>query len=99
MPDEAESPVGKGSPETMNQDNTIKSLIPETILEGIPSRKRVHFASRIVDFFKEANPDLYEQIGGLDTLSEEMRVDCVEKVRAAALAAYNHHRRPKSAGK
>lgn len=83
----------------MNQDNTIKSLIPEAILGDIPSERRAHAASRIVEFFREANPELYEQIGGLDTLSEEMRVDCVEKVRAAALAAYNHHRRPKSAGK
>lgn len=83
----------------MNQDNTIKSLIPKAILEDIPSERRAHVASRIVEFFMEANPELYEQIGGLDTLSEEMMVDCVEKVRAAALAAYNHHRRPKSNGK
>ena len=92
MPDEAESPVGKGSPETMNQDNTIKSLIPETILEGIPSRKRVHFASRIVDFFKEANPDLYETIGGLDSLPDELKDECVVKVKEAALAAHSHYR-------
>ena len=83
----------------MNQENTIKSLIPEAILGDIPSERRAHAASRIVEFFKEANPELYEQIGSLDTLSEEMRVDCVEKVRAAALAAYNHHRRPTSVGK
>ena len=57
----------------MNQDNTIKSLIPETILEGIPSKKRVHFASRIVEFFKDANPDLYETIGGLDSLPDELK--------------------------
>lgn len=82
----------------MNQDNTIKSLIPKAILEDIPSERRAHVASRIVEFFREANPELYEQIGDLATLSEEMMMDCVEKVRAAALAAYNHHRRPRSDG-
>ncbi len=83
----------------MNQDNTIKSLILKAILEDLPSDKRAHVASRIVELFKWANRELYEQIGGFDTLSEEMMVECVEKVRAAALAAYNHHRRPKSNGK
>ena len=76
----------------MNQDNTIKSLIPEAILEGIPSRKKVHFASRIVEFFREANPDLYETIGGLDSLPDELKDECVVKVKEAALAAHNQYR-------
>lgn len=76
----------------MNQDNTIKSLIPEAILEGIPSRKKVHFASRIVEFFREANPDLYETIGGLDSLPDELKDECLVKVKEAALAAHNQYR-------
>lgn len=59
---------------------------------GLPSDRRVQAAARIVDFFKDANPELYKMMGSLDFLSDEMKVDCIEKVKAAALAAYSHHR-------
>lgn len=75
----------------MNADNTIKSLIPQSIIEDIPSEKKAHVAAKIILFFKEQNPDLYEQLAGIDSLPKEMELDIVDKVRAADLAAHNHH--------
>jgi len=75
----------------MNVDNTLKSLIPPSILEGIPSERRVHVADRIIQFFKEQNQTLYDQMARLGELTDEMTADCTEKIRAAALAAHNHY--------
>ena len=75
----------------MNVDNTIKSLIPQSIIDDIPSEKKAHVAAKIVLFFKEQNPDLYEQLAVIDSLPKEMEPGIVEKVRAAALAAHKHH--------
>ena len=75
----------------MNVENTIKSLIPQSIIDDIPSEKKAHVAAKIVMFFKEQNPDLFEQLAALESLPKEMESDIVEKVRAAALAAHNHH--------
>ena len=75
----------------MNAENTIKSLIPYSILEDIPSEKKAHVAAKIVTFFKEQNPDLFEQLAALESLPKEMESDIVEKVRAAALEAHNRH--------
>lgn len=75
----------------MNVDNTIKSLIPSAIIEDIPSEKRVYVATRIVQFFKEQNPELYSQLEAAEDFPKEMEADIVEKIRDAALAAHNHH--------
>ena len=76
---------------SMNAENTIKSLIPQSIIDDIPSEKKAHVAAKIVMFFKEQNPDLYERLDVIDSLPKEMESDIVEKVRAAALVAHNHH--------
>lgn len=75
----------------MNAENTIKSLIPQSIIDDIPSEKKVHVAAKIVMFFKQQNPELFEQLAALESLPKEMESDIVEKVRAAALAAHKHH--------
>lgn len=75
----------------MNVDNTIKSLIPQSIIDDIPSEKKAHVAAKIVMFFKEQNPELYDNLVAMGSLPKEMESDIVEKVRAAALAAHNHH--------
>ena len=75
----------------MNVDNTLKSLIPQNILEGIPSERRAHVADRIIQFFREQNQTLYDQIARLGELTDEMTADCTEKIRAAALSAHNHY--------
>lgn len=62
----------------MNQENTIKCLIPQPIIDNMPSSRREEAAGMIVHFFKEANPDLYEKLGVLDALSDEIKVECVE---------------------
>ena len=76
---------------SMNAENTIKSLIPQSIIDDIPSEKKAHVAAKIVMFFKQQNPDLYEQLAALESLPKEMESDIIEKVRAAALEAHNHH--------
>jgi hypothetical protein len=75
----------------MNQENTIKCLIPQPIIDNMPSSRREEAAGMIVHFFKEANPDLYETLGVLDALSDEIKVECVEKIRTAALVAHRHY--------
>lgn len=75
----------------MNADNTIKSLIPQSIIDDIPSEKKVHVATKIVLFFKEQNPELYEQLAVIDSLPKETELDIVDKVRTAALVAHKHH--------
>ena len=75
----------------MNVENTIKSLIPQSIIDDIPSEKKAHVAAKIVMFFKEQNPELYEQLAVLESLPKEMESDINEKVRTAALEAHNHH--------
>lgn len=75
----------------MNQENTIKCLIPQPIIDNLPSGRREEAARMIVHFFKEANPELYDRIGLLDSLTEDIKVECVEKIRLAALEAHKHH--------
>ena len=74
----------------MNQENTIKCLIPQPIIDNLPSDKREEAAGMIVRFFKEANPELYDKLGALDALTDDIKTDCVEKIRLAALEAHRH---------
>lgn len=72
----------------MNQDNTIKCLIPQPIIDNLPSDRREQVAGIIVHFFKEANPELYDLLGAVDSLTDDIKADCVEKIRNAALEAH-----------
>ena len=76
---------------SMNAENTIKSLIPQSIIDDSPSEKKVHVAAEIVMFFKQQNPELFEQLAALESLPKEMESDIIEKIRVAALEAHNHH--------
>lgn len=75
----------------MNANNTIKSLIPQALIDNIPQEKRAHVAAKIVKFFKEANEELYARLEESDTLSDELAAECVSRIQEAALAAHNHH--------
>ena len=68
----------------MNQENTIKSMIPAGLLRYIPRERREEVAERIVACFREAEPALYEQIGWWDSVPDEMIPALTEKVRRAA---------------
>ena len=75
----------------MNQDNTIKCLIPQSIIDNLPTGRREEAAGMIVHFFKEANSELYDRLGVLDSLPDDIEAECVEKIREAALDAHMHH--------
>ena len=75
----------------MNANNTLKSLIPQQVIENIPQEKRAHVAAKIVKFFKEANEELYAKLEELETLPDELAAECRAKIQEAALAAHNHH--------
>ncbi len=75
----------------MNQDNTIKCLIPQPIIDNLPSGCREQAAGMIVHFFREANPELYDKIGEMDSLTDEVKSECIEKIRYAALEAHKDY--------
>lgn len=75
----------------MNQENTIKCLIPQPIIDNLPSGRREEAAGMIVHFFRKANPDLYDLLATLDSLTDEIKAECVEKIRHAALEAHKHY--------
>lgn len=75
----------------MNQENTIKCLIPQPIIDNLPSGRREEAAGMIVYFFREANPELYDRIGVMDSLTDEVKAECVEKIRLAALEAHKNY--------
>ena len=74
----------------MNQDNTIKCLIPQPIIDNLPSGRREQAAELIVHFFREANPNLYDMLGSLDALTDEIKTECIERIRLAALEAHRY---------
>ena len=75
----------------MNQENTIECLIPQPIIDNLPSGRREEAAGMIVYFFREANPELYDRIGVMDSLTDEVKAECVEKIRLAALEAHKNY--------
>ncbi len=75
----------------MNQENTIKCLIPQSIFDNLPTGWRAEVVGMIVRFFKEANPELYNRLGALDSLTEDITAECVEKIRFAALEAHKFY--------
>ena len=74
----------------MNPENTIKCLIPQPIIENIPSGRREMAAGMIVHYFREANPELFDRLSILDSLTDDVKDKCVEKIRLAALEAHKH---------
>ena len=67
----------------MNQDNTIKCLIPQPIIDNLPSGSREHAAGMIVHFFRKANPELYDKITVM--LPDEKMRRVGQSVAAASL--------------
>lgn len=55
----------------MNQNNTIKSLIPRRLLEFVPYSDRDKWANRIVTLVKEHNPALYAEMGNWHSIPED----------------------------
>jgi len=55
----------------VNQDNTIKSIIPQRLLKLVPASIRDRWADRIVELFKQDNPQLYRDMGQWVSIPEE----------------------------
>ena len=68
----------------MNQKNAIKSLIPQRLLEYVPSSARGEWADRIVSKFKKNNPGLYASIGEWGEIPEEDMATVQKEIVAAA---------------
>ena len=71
--------------------NSIIALIPEDIFTDIPAEKHNHVKAKIAKFFKEANPDLFEQLTAAESVAPELQESVVAKLREAAAAARKHH--------
>ena len=67
----------------MNQKNAIKSMIPQRMLEYIPSPVRDAWADRIVSLFEENNPVLYAEMGEWNSIPNE-KLEAVQKVIISA---------------
>lgn len=68
----------------MNQENTIKSMIPPRVFELIPPSIRDEWASCIVERFKENNRALYSAMGHWVFIPEEEMDDLMNKILCAA---------------
>ena len=68
----------------MNQKNTIKSMIPQRLLELVPSSVRDKWANRIVEKVKAYNPSLYAAIGQWSFIPDEEKETVVSEILTAA---------------
>ena len=68
----------------MNQRNTIKSMIPQRLLELVPSSVRDKWANRIVEKVKAHNPALYAAIGQWSIIPDEEKETVVGEILFAA---------------
>ena len=68
----------------VNQKNTIKSLIPQRLLNLVPSSVRDKWANRIVEKVKDSAPALYDSIGEWSYIPEEKVETLVAEILAAA---------------
>lgn len=68
----------------MNQSNTIKSMIPQRILELVPSQVRDNWADHIVAKVKEHNPILYAAVGQWNFIPDEELNMVVNEIMDAA---------------
>lgn len=80
----------------MNQKNAIKSLIPQRLLEYVPSAVRDKWANDIVERVKKQNPALYAAIGQWTVVPEEEREVVVTEILAAAEEIHNEIKRPQN---
>ena len=72
----------------MNQKNTLKSMIPQRIVELVPSSSRDNWANLIVDRFKESTPALYAAVGQWSFIPEDELNAVVNKILEAAENIY-----------
>ena len=75
----------------MTANKIVKSLIPQAIREGIPSEKQAHVAAKIVKFFRESTPDLYERLEASESLTDELTAECAAAIDEAVRKAREHH--------
>ena len=71
-------------PSIVNQKNTLKSMIPQRLLELVPSAVRDKWANRIVEKVKAHNPALYAAMGQWSFIPEEEKETVVNEILAAA---------------
>ena len=79
------------NPNKMNADKIVKSLIPQVVIEGAPSEKQAHVAAKIVKFFRESAPDLYERLEASESLTDELTAECAAAIDEAVRKAREHH--------
>ena len=53
--------------------DTIKGLIPQAILKGVPQDKRAHVSTKIVKFVKDLNLELSERVERSESLDGELK--------------------------
>jgi len=68
----------------VNQKNTIKSMIPQRLLELVPSSMRDNWANRIVEKVKAHNPSLYAAMGQWSLIPEDEKDTVVNEILTAA---------------
>ncbi len=68
----------------MNQSNTIKGMIPQRLLDFVPANIRDRWAGRIVELFRERNPELYAAMGQWPLVPEEEVDGVVKEILRAA---------------
>ena len=68
----------------MNQKNTIKSMIPQRLLELVPSNVRDMWANRIVEKVRAQNPALYAAVGQWNFIPEEEKETLIDEIQTAA---------------
>ena len=81
----------------MNQKNTIKSLIPQRLLDLVPSSVRDKWANRIVEKVKDQNLALYAAMGEWSFIPEDekggqrnstIRMNSSKRIIVVAIAAF-----------
>lgn len=75
----------------MDANKIVKSLIPQAVIEGIPSEKQAHVAAKIVKFFRESAPQLYARLESAESLTEELSAECAPVIEEAVRKAREHH--------
>ena len=75
----------------MNANNIVKSLIPQAVIEAIPQEKQAHVAAKIVKFFKETAPELYDRLEAASSLTGELSAECAPVIEEAVRKAREHH--------
>ena len=75
----------------MNANNIVKSLIPQSVIQNIPSEKQAHVAAKIVKLFKESAPELYARLEVCESLTDELPAECATVIGDAVRKAREHH--------